>query len=61
MHVCFRGAQLSGKVSESQLTSATDLSADVELFAVTQRRVSFDPAPHAEYGGSDSKSRENPP
>lgn len=60
MHVCFSAAELSEKFSESQETSATDLSADVELFTLTQRRVSVDPAPNAGYGRSDWKSRENP-
>lgn len=55
LHKCF--TEVSLKVSESQLTSATDLCTDVELFTVTKLLVSFDPALKAEYG--DSKSREN--
>lgn len=60
MHVCSSAAELSEKFSESQGTSVTDLSADVELFTLTQRRVSVDPALNAEYGRSDWKSRGNP-
>lgn len=48
MHVCFSAAELSGKETGSQLTSATDLSADVELFTVTQLWDSFEPASNDE-------------
>lgn len=46
MNVCFSAAEVSEKRSESQLTSAMDLSADVQLYTVTQRQVCFDGAEH---------------